>query len=98
MWVRMGTFRVTPGALGELRRVYLGECAPQVRVVAGNVDCCLLESSEDPDQVAAWTVWQSEQHARDYEASGKAQEVVAKVRHFFAGAPSLQSFRVRREP
>ena len=98
MWVRMASFRVTPGGLHELRRIYLGECAPLVRGVAGNLDCCLLESPAEPDQVAAWTAWQSEQDACAYEASGKAQEVVARVRHLFAGPPVLQSFRVRRDP
>jgi quinol monooxygenase YgiN len=93
----MGAFRVAPGKLDELRRVYLGECAPIVRACEGNLDCCLLESATDADAVAAWTVWKTEQHAIDYDASGAAQAIVAKVRHLFAGPPALQSFRVRRE-
>jgi len=96
MFVRMGSFRVQTGQLDELRRIYLGDCAPLVKAAPGNLDCCLLESVTDGDSVAAWTVWQSEQHAADYEASGTAQSVVAKVRHLFAGPPTLQSFRVRR--
>ncbi len=96
MFVRMGSFRVRAGQLDELRRIYLGECASLVKAAKGNVDCCLLESASDGDAVAAWTAWETEQHATDYEASGVAQAVVAKVRHLFAGPPTLQSFRVQR--
>ncbi len=98
MWIRMGSFRVKPGQLEALRRIYLGECIPVVRAEPGNEDCCLLESAEDPDEVAAWTVWSTERHALAYEASGRAQEVVSKVRHLFAGSPTLRSFRGRRDP
>jgi heme-degrading monooxygenase HmoA len=97
MFVRMGSFRVVDGKVDELRRIYLGECVPMVRAAAGNVDCCLLESPTDEHAIAAWTVWQSEQDAVAYEKSGAAQTVVGKVRHLFAGPPSLQTFRVRRE-
>jgi hypothetical protein len=41
-------------------------------------------------------VWQSEEHARDYDASGTAKEVVAKVASFFAGPPTLRSYRLQR--
>jgi quinol monooxygenase YgiN len=96
MWVRMGSFRVVTGKLDELRRVYLQECVPIVKAAAGNLDCCLLESTTDEDAIIAWTVWQTEQHATDYEMSGTARAVVAKVRHLFAGPPALQSFRIWR--
>ncbi len=94
----MGSFRVVDGKVAELRRIYLGECVPMVRAAAGNLDCCLLESPTDEHAISAWTVWQSEQHAIDYEQSGTAKAVVEKVRHLFAGPPTLQTFRVRREP
>jgi heme-degrading monooxygenase HmoA len=98
VFVRMGSFRVASGKLEELRRVYLGECAPIVKKALGNLDCCLLESATEPESVAAWTVWETEAHAREYEASGTAQAVVGKVKHLFASAPTLQSYRIRREP
>jgi heme-degrading monooxygenase HmoA len=96
MFVRMGSFRVAEGKGDELRRIYLGECVPMVRAAPGNMDCCLLESATDPDAIAAWTVWQNEDDAKAYEASGTAAAVVAKVRHLFVGPPTLQSFRVLR--
>ena len=98
MFVRMGSFRVVPGKLEELRRIYLGECASIVKKAPGNLDCCLLESATDAESIAAWTVWQTEKHAQDYDASGTAQSVVAKVRHLFSGPPTLSSYRIRREP
>jgi heme-degrading monooxygenase HmoA len=97
MFVRMGSFRVAEGKLDELRRIYLGECAAIVRAAPGNLDCCLLESASDEREIAAWTVWQSEQEAQHYDASGAAAAVVGKVRHLFESAPRLESYRVRWE-
>lgn len=92
-FVRMGSFRIQPGTLDELRRLYLGECAPLVKAEPGNLDCCLLESTADAETVSAWTEWVSEAHAQAYEQSGAAQRMVGRVKHLFAGPPSLQSFR-----
>jgi heme-degrading monooxygenase HmoA len=97
MFVRMGSFRVTAGMVDVLLRTYLEECVPVVKAAAGNVDCCLLESATDPEAMIAWTVWRTEDDAIAYEASGTAQAVVAKVKHLFAGPPTLQAYRVRRE-
>lgn len=95
MFVRMGTFPVNPGELETLRRTYNDVCAPLVRAAAGNVDCFLLEPVEGGDIIAC-TIWQSEEDATRYEASGTAQEIVAKVRQHFAGPPRLAAYRVVR--
>jgi heme-degrading monooxygenase HmoA len=95
MFVRLGSFAVRSGELEALRRTYNEVCAPLVRTAAGNVDCFLLEPVA-PGDVIACTMWCTEEDALRYEASGTAQEVVAKVRHHFAGPPRLEAFRVVR--
>jgi heme-degrading monooxygenase HmoA len=98
MFVRMGSFAVKPGELETLRKTYNESCAPVVRAEEGNVDCFLLEpvDSKAGGNIVACTMWRTEADAVRYESSGKAQDIVAKVRQHFAGAPSLLAYRVVR--
>jgi heme-degrading monooxygenase HmoA len=95
MFVRLGSFAVKPGELETLREKYNEICAPLVRAAAGNVDCFLLEPVAPGDTIAC-TMWRTEEDAVQYESSGTAQEVVAKVRQYFAGPPKLDAYRVVR--
>jgi heme-degrading monooxygenase HmoA len=98
MFVRQGSFQVVPGKLDALREIYNRDCVPIVRAAPGNVDVYLLEPADgqSDDPIIAVTLWRSEEHARAYDASGTAQEVVAKVKSFFAGPPTLRSYRIQR--
>jgi len=96
MWIRLGSFSVAAGKLADLRTVYYRDCAPIVRSAPGSVDCYLMESADDPQRCVVCTIWQTEQDAKAYESSGAAMEVVGKVRAFFAGPPTLESFRVQK--
>jgi len=97
MFVRQGSFEVVPGKLDALRETYNRDCVPIVRAAPGNIDVYLLEPADGAGVIIACTVWQSEEHARAYDAGGTAQEVVAKVRSFFAGPPTLRSYRIQRD-
>jgi heme-degrading monooxygenase HmoA len=94
MWIRLGSFSVQPGQLEQLGMVYNLECVPIVKATAGNIDCYLMENVDEPSRCIVCTAWRTEQDAKAYEASGAAMNVVAKVRAFFAGPPSLASYRV----
>jgi quinol monooxygenase YgiN len=96
MWIRLGSFAVAPGKLAELRATYNRDCAPVVRAATGNLDCYLMQSADHPERCVVCTIWESEGDATAYEASGTAQAIVAKVRAFFAGPPTLASYRVER--
>jgi heme-degrading monooxygenase HmoA len=96
MFIRQGSFEVIPGKLDELRQTYNRECAPIVRAARGNLDVYLLEPTEGNGPIVACTIWETEDDAIAYEASGTAKEIVAKVKGFFAGPPTLRSYRVRR--
>ena len=69
---------------------------PIVRAAPGNLDVYLLEPAGGDGPIVACTVWRTEEDATAYEASGTAKEVVAKVKPFFAGPPTLRSYRVQR--
>jgi len=92
MWIRMGTFRAKPELVEALVSIYNERAVPKVRAVPGNVACLLLEPSESGDEYVVITIWKDQAAAAQYEASGEAAEVVALVRHCFAGPPTLRSF------
>jgi heme-degrading monooxygenase HmoA len=96
MFVRLGSFDVVPGKIDELRAVYSRDCVPIVKAAPGNVDAYLLEPADGVGPIVACTIWGSEDAAIAYDASGTAKEVVNKVRHFFAGPPTLRSYRIQR--
>jgi heme-degrading monooxygenase HmoA len=96
VYVRVGTFRIKPGTLDEFRQRYYKECAPLVKSARGSVDCMVLEPVDHESPLAVCTVWETEDDATTYEASGAAAEVVDRVREFFAGPPELRSYRIRR--
>jgi heme-degrading monooxygenase HmoA len=92
----MGTFDVTSGGLDQLRARYYAKAAPVVARSPGFVDCFLLEP-DDPDSPAiVCTMWESREDAAAYEESGSAAQVVALVAEFFAGPPTLLSYRLSR--
>jgi heme-degrading monooxygenase HmoA len=92
MWIRLGSFAVKAGAVEELRATYNDLAVPKVRACAGNLACLLLEPVSAAEPFGALTIWDSRVAAEAYEASGAAGEVVALVRGFFAGPPTLRSY------
>lgn len=96
MFVRLGSFEVQPGRLDELRAVYYRDCVPIVKAAPGSVDAYLLEPHDGAGPIVACTIWQTEEDAINYDASGTAKEVVARVKPLFAGPPVLRSYRVLR--
>jgi heme-degrading monooxygenase HmoA len=92
MWVRVGSFAVKPGEAATLRSIYNEQAVPKVRAFPGNLGCLLLEPTDDGEPFVVMTVWEDRDAAEKYDSSGAAAEVVALVRHCFAGPPTLRSY------
>lgn len=92
MWVRVGSFLVKPDLVANLRTTYNEQAIPKVRAYPGNLGCMLLEPAVDGEPFLVMTVWQDRAAADSYDSSGAAAEVVALVRAFFAGPPTLRSY------
>jgi quinol monooxygenase YgiN len=92
MWVRLGSFSVKPEQVASLRTAYNEQAVPKVRACKGNRGCLLLEPPGVDEPFLVLTIWEDRAAAEAYEASGQAAEVVALVRAFFAGPPTLRSY------
>jgi quinol monooxygenase YgiN len=91
-FVRAGVFKAQHDKIDELRRLYEQEAIPRIRAVGGNVGAFLLQQHDDPDSFMALTAWKTKADAEAYERSGKAAEMVDKIRHAFAGPPVLVTY------
>jgi quinol monooxygenase YgiN len=92
VWVRIGSFLVKPDQAANLRATYNEQAVPKVRAYPGNVGCLLLEPAAPDEPFIVMTLWDDHAAADSYESSGTAAEVVALVRGFFAGPPTLRSY------
>jgi heme-degrading monooxygenase HmoA len=88
----MGSFAVKADQVANLRDAYNGVALPKVRAFPGNRGCLLLEPAAKDDPFVVITIWDERAAAELYESSGAAAEVVALVRGFFAGPPTLRSY------
>jgi len=91
-FVRIGQFKAKPELVTELCETYERDAIPAIRAATGNVSAVLLQQHEAPDEFLAITVWRTRADAEAYDASGQAAQMVAKVRHAFAGPPTLRTY------
>jgi heme-degrading monooxygenase HmoA len=91
-FVRIGQFTAKRELISELRTTYADEAIPIIRAAPGNISAVLLQQHRADDEFLAITVWRTQLDAEAYESSGQAQQIVAKVRHTFASAPTLQTY------
>jgi quinol monooxygenase YgiN len=95
MWIRLIEVRIQPGKLEEMRRIYNEQIVPAVKAHKGNIDVFLMESLDREGQVISFTSWESQADGDAYEGGAYVQNV-NKVKHTFAGMPTLWSYEVKR--
>jgi heme-degrading monooxygenase HmoA len=91
-FVRIGSFRAKPDQIHELIAIFERDVQPAMRAAEGNVSACLLHQHGEGDTFLACTAWRTREDAERYEKSGLAQENVGKLRHTFAGPPTLATY------
>jgi quinol monooxygenase YgiN len=91
-FVRIGQFRAKRELVGELRDTYERDAIPAIRAAAGNISAALLQQHDADDEFLAITVWSTRADAEAYDASGQAAAMVAKIKHAFAGPPTLRTY------
>ena len=96
MWIRLIEVKIQPDKQDEIRKIYNEEIVPTMKAQKGNVDVFLMESMDREGQVISFTSWESQEDGDAYEASGTYVEMVNKVKHTFAGMPTLWSYDVKK--
>ena len=96
MWVRLTFAKIQPDLMDEFRKIYNGEIVPTVKAQTGNVDIFGLEAVDEGEEYISFTSWDNKESGDTYEASGTYGEMVGKVKHTFAGPPTLKSYEVMK--
>lgn len=91
-FVRIGTFQAKPDQVEALITIFEREVHPIMRAAEGNVSASLLRQHAAPHTFLVCTAWRTSDDADRYEKSGLAQENVGRLRHTFAGLPTLATF------
>jgi quinol monooxygenase YgiN len=91
-FVRIGQFKAKKDQIEDLCRIYETDAIPEIKKAPGNVSAVLLRQHQEDDTFLAITLWKSREDAEAYDASGAAQRIVGKVRHTFAGPPTLTTY------
>ena len=94
MWIRLIQVKTQLDKMDEARKIYQEEIAPTVKSQKGNIDIFLMESMDNEGEVISFTSWASQKDGDAYEASGTYVEMVNKIKHTFAGIPTLWSYDV----
>ena len=96
MWIRLIEVKIKHDKLDEARKIYNEEIVPTVKSRKGNIDMFLMESNDRECVVISFTSWETQENGEAYEKSGTYVKMVNKVKHTFAGMPTLWSYEVKK--
>lgn len=83
MYVRLTSWKVGADKLSELKHIYENDIIPVLRTVSGYRYAFLIDSPEESEAISV-TIWDSKDHADEYEQSGIFDQLVGKIRHTFS--------------
>ena len=90
--MRIGNFKAQPNKVEELLRIYQNEAIPIIKKAPGNIAAFILQNNEEKNHFMACTAWKTREDAENYDKSGKAMEMVNKIKHAFDGPPRLTTY------
>ena len=96
MWIRFIEVKIQHDKLDEARKIYNEEIVPTVKTQKGNIETFLMESKDREGVVISFTSWETQENGDAYERGGTYVEMVNKVKHTFAGIPTLWSYEVKK--
>jgi len=76
VWLRIVSLKILPGKGEEFKRLYREHSIPALRAAPGCRYVYLLESGEGRDEVFSVTIWDSQEHAAEYERSGVFEKLL----------------------
>jgi quinol monooxygenase YgiN len=97
MYLRIVSMKINPEKKREFVEIYHREIIPELRHVEGCLDAYLAEGVMGDNEVLSITLWNSLEHAKTYEATGKFDKLKEKVQHTFSSL-ALWKMALDEEP
>ena len=82
--LRILSLTIRAGHKDALRQQYEEEIIPALRLVKGCRYALLTDSAESANAILSITIWDSREHAEEYERSGRFEALVRKTRPHFS--------------
>lgn len=82
--MRLVQAKYKPDSLSKLRQVYDESIIPRLQTVPGCLCACLIKSEVIRNEGVSLTLWDSKEHAEDYEKSGVFQELLGKAKPYLS--------------
>jgi len=86
MYMRFVRLKVKKGGLSGLRRFYDARVIPALQTTEGCLFSSLLQATGEGDECISMTLWDSAEHADDYEKSGLYDQLLDESDEFLAEA------------
>ena len=96
MWIRLIEVNIKHDKLDEARKIYNEEIVPTIKTQQGNIDTFFMESKDRECVVISFTSWETQENGDAYERTGTYVKMVNKIKHTFAGMPTLWSYEVKK--
>lgn len=93
MYSRVVSFTVLPDSCELTREIIHEEIIPVLRKQQGLVDLLILQSSEEPNQFLAITLWETRDHAEDYHRDVYSQ-LIGLLKAHIDGEADVRFFTV----
>jgi len=92
MYVRLTYLKFLPGKADEAKKLYYDELAPVVRKQKGNLECRMLEPTDQEDDYISMTTWDNKEDADAYQTSGVYKRLVDRVKDMVSKPPVLKVY------
>ena len=84
MFIRIVSHKIQEGKVEEFKKIYTSEIVPALQAIKGCKFVYLSEDMREDNQFLSISIWEDKSSAEEYEASGKFEELVSKLRHTFS--------------
>lgn len=84
MYIRIVSVKIQPGKVNEFTEIYSEEIIPALESTKGCNFAYLTENLKEENEFLSVSIWEDKSFADEYEASGRFNELTAKVKYTFS--------------
>jgi heme-degrading monooxygenase HmoA len=84
MYMRLVQAKYKPDSMAKLRQVYDESIIPRLQTIPGCLCACLIKREVIRNEGISLTLWDSKEHAEEYERSGVFQELLRQAKPYLS--------------
>ncbi len=84
MYMRLVYARSKPDLVWKIQEIYADKIIPRLKEMPGCLCSCLIQSDAHKDEGISMTLWDTQEHAEEYEKSGLFQKLLGEVQPYLS--------------